>query len=217
MWSSNTIQECDNQISGNKSWLAVQLKSGSSCFWKGLFVNVIELYQQEFKDGNINNHKVIILPSQTISQWMLKALGGESGDRSLSFTPEPEQTTPSYQEKSQDSAQHWLWLHWETIPSKWKALLVVSNTDIHHGKVHRIQIALQEHAAGHINTTGKMAQTIMWSLERRLAYERRHRWFVICIWTRAGRSHLSVTVLIESKKPITNTKTPMRVRNAIHA
>lgn len=56
-WSSTAIQQCDNQISANKSWFAAQLKSGSSCFWKGLFDNVIELYQQEIVHGNINNHK----------------------------------------------------------------------------------------------------------------------------------------------------------------
>lgn len=56
-WSSTAIQQCDNQISANKSWFAAQLKSGSSCFWKGLFDNVIELYQQEIVHGNVNNHK----------------------------------------------------------------------------------------------------------------------------------------------------------------
>lgn len=65
--SSNAIQQCDNQISANKSWLAAQLKSGSSCFWKGLFDNVIELYQREIMHGNVNNHKVIIFPSLALS------------------------------------------------------------------------------------------------------------------------------------------------------
>lgn len=88
--SSNAIQQCDNQISANKSWLAAQLKSGSSCFWKGLFDNVIELYQREIMHGNVNNHKVIIFPSLALSGcWKLQEERKKSGD---SMLPSPSST-----------------------------------------------------------------------------------------------------------------------------
>lgn len=139
--SSNAIQQCDNQISANKSWFAAQLKSGSSCFWKGLFDNVIELYQQEIMHGNINNHKVIIFSSPTLHQWMLEASGWAEKKPVIWCC---RLQAPSHSSRSlslQDA-----WLHPQTVPSPPQALLSVLNADIH-GKVCGTQTSKQQQRA----------------------------------------------------------------------
>lgn len=122
-------------------------------------------------------------------EWKV-AEGASSGCRTQHFCltqsvsrlhPQPEQTAPSHSEKTpglQPARPRW-----ERTPSKWKALLVVSNTDTRHGKVHRIQMALQQRAAGHINSSRKKRgpRTITWGMARWQVYERRRRWRLICI------------------------------------
>lgn len=122
--SSNAIQQCDNHISANKNWFASQLKSGSSCYWKGLFDNVIELYQQEIMHGNINNHKVIIFSSPTLHQRMLEVSGWS----------EKKAVIWCCCLRAAPHGSHSLraaWLLPETVPSQLRALLAVSNADIH--------------------------------------------------------------------------------------
>lgn len=88
------------------------------------------------------------------------------------------------------------WLHWERIPSKWKALLIASNADIHHGKVRGMQKAKTgacNRPYQHLRK--KSPSQRAWMKVRWLAYGRRLRWRLICI----KRLTLAVSALMESK------------------